>query len=89
MKSLVYDIAAEDREWALRKVLQNINTQVERASRAGVAIWFPMGDSNLRVVRLAARESNLLNSRCLFGVLWWRLYEKCGGEVVPRMPQCL
>ncbi|GAB4820846.1 hypothetical protein N2152v2_007892 [Parachlorella kessleri] len=53
----------EDREWALRKVLQNINTQVERASRTGVAIWFPMGDSNLRVVRLAARESNLLNSR--------------------------
>lgn len=38
-------------------------SQVEKASRSGVAIWFPMGDANLRVLRLASRESSLLNSR--------------------------
>lgn len=36
---------------------------------AGVAIWFPMGEANLRVVRLAPRESRLLNSRCAEGIL--------------------
>jgi hypothetical protein len=56
--------AAEDREWALRRALQQINMEIEKASRNSVAIWFPMGNSNLRVVRLAPRESRLLNSRC-------------------------
>lgn len=56
--------AAEDREWALRRALQQINAEIEKASRNGVAIWFPMGDTNLRVVRLSPRESRLLNSRC-------------------------
>ncbi|KAL4457452.1 hypothetical protein ABPG75_012317 [Micractinium tetrahymenae] len=53
----------DDRQWALRKALQQINVEIEKASRNGVAIWFPMGEANLRVVRLAPRESRLLNSR--------------------------
>ncbi|RMZ54893.1 hypothetical protein APUTEX25_000410, partial [Auxenochlorella protothecoides] len=53
----------EDREWALRQVLASINVQIEAASRKGVAVWFPMGTRARRVVRLAPRESNLLNSR--------------------------
>ncbi|PRW56340.1 phophatdylinositol 4-kinase [Chlorella sorokiniana] len=53
----------EDRQWALRRALQQINAEIEKASRNGVAIWFPMGEANLRVVRLAPRESRLLNSR--------------------------
>ena len=30
----------------------------------GVACWFPMGLRDERIVRLAAREASLLNSRC-------------------------
>jgi phosphatidylinositol 4-kinase B len=52
----------EEREWALRKALQRINTELERASKSGMAVWFPMGRHNQRVVRLAWRESSLLNS---------------------------
>jgi hypothetical protein len=57
--------AADDRQWALRRALQQINVEIEKASRNGVAIWYPLGEggANLRVVRLAARESRLLNSR--------------------------
>jgi len=55
---------AEDRHWALHKALTSINTEMDRASRSGVAIWWPMGRSlRQRVVRLAYRESRLLNSR--------------------------
>ncbi len=57
--------AADDRQWALRRALQQINVEIEKASRNGVAIWFPMGEADLRVVRLAPRESRLLNSRCV------------------------
>ncbi|KAL4540940.1 hypothetical protein Ndes2526B_g05495 [Nannochloris sp. 'desiccata'] len=54
----------EDRHWALHKALTSINTEMDRASRSGVAIWWPMGRSlRQRVVRLAYRESRLLNSR--------------------------
>ena len=54
----------EDREWALRKGLEEINREIEAASRSGVACWFPMGTRNERIVRLAAKEAQLLNSRC-------------------------
>lgn len=54
----------EDRQWALHKALTSINTEMDRASRSGVAIWWPMGRSlRQRVVRLAYRESRLLNSQ--------------------------
>ena len=53
----------EDREWALRRGLEEINKEIEAASRMGVACWFPMGTGDVRIVRLAAREAILLNSR--------------------------
>lgn len=55
----------EDREWALRNGLEEINKEIEAASRNGVACWFPMGTRNERIVRLATKEAQLLNSRCL------------------------
>lgn len=54
----------EDRQWALQKALHSINAEMDRAAKAGVAIWWPMGRSlQQRVVRLAYKESKLLNSR--------------------------
>lgn len=56
--------AAEDRQWALRRGLEEINKEIEAASRSGVAsCWFPMGTRNERIIRLAAKEASLLNSR--------------------------
>ena len=57
--------AQEDREWALKRGLDEINKEIEAASRADVACWFPMGTRDERIVRLAAKEAQLLNSRCL------------------------
>ena len=57
----------EDREWALKRGLDEINKEIEAASRADVACWFPMGTRDERIVRLAAKEAQLLNSRCLSG----------------------
>ena len=54
----------EDREWALKRGLDEINKEIEAASRADVACWFPMGTRDERIVRLAAKEAQLLNSRC-------------------------
>jgi len=56
--------AQEDRQWALMRGLEEINKEIEAASRSGVACWFPMGTRDERIVRLAAREATLLNSRC-------------------------
>ena len=56
-------LSQEDRQWALRKGLEEINKEIEHASRLGVACWFPMGSRNERIVRLAAKEAVLLNSR--------------------------
>ena len=54
----------EDRQWALQKALHSINIEMDRASTVGVGIWWPMGRSlRQRVVRLAHKESRLLNSR--------------------------
>ena len=55
----------EDREWALKRGLDEINKEIEAASRADVACWFPMGTRDERIVRLAAKEAQLLNSRCV------------------------
>lgn len=55
--------AQEDRQWALRKGLEEINKEIELASCSGVACWFPMGSRNERIVRLAGKEAVLLNSR--------------------------
>ena len=64
----------EDRQWALRRGLEEINREIERANRMGVACWFPMGSRDERIVRLAAREASLLNSRC--AVSW-----QCSADV--------
>lgn len=56
-------IPAEERPRALRHALDAINRDLEAASRRSVAVWFPMGPRNDRVLRLAAKESVLLNSR--------------------------
>jgi len=62
--SALASVVEEERQWALQKALRNINTEIERASRGGVAIWFPMARAApQRVIRLAFRESRLLNSR--------------------------
>ncbi len=62
--SALASVVEEERQWALQKALRNINTEIERASRGGVAIWFPMARAApQRVIRLAYRESRLLNSR--------------------------
>ena len=83
--------AAEDREWALRRALQQINVEIEKASRNSVAIWFPMGNSNLRVVRLAPRESRLLNSRCGAGGAAgrWRQQMWVAAAEAEGVPGCL
>jgi len=62
--SALTSVVEEERQWALQKALRNISTEIERASRGGVAIWFPMARAApQRVIRLAFRESMLLNSR--------------------------
>ncbi|GAX76345.1 hypothetical protein CEUSTIGMA_g3791.t1 [Chlamydomonas eustigma] len=53
----------EERQRALRSALDSINREIEYAARKNVAIWFPMGAHNERVLRLAAKEAVLLNSR--------------------------
>jgi len=59
-----FDWVQEDRQWALRRGLEEINKEIEAASRSGVAsCWFPMGTRNERIIRLAAKEASLLNSR--------------------------
>lgn len=62
--SYLTSFSEEERQWALHKSLRNINVEIDRASSAGVAIWFPMTRAApQRVIRLAYRESRLLNSR--------------------------
>lgn len=62
--SVLTSVSESERQWALHKALRNINTEIEKASAAGVAIWFPMTRAApQRVIRLAYRESRLLNSR--------------------------
>ena len=43
--------------------MEEINKEIELASRMGVACWFPMSARNERIVRLAGKEAILLNSR--------------------------
>jgi phosphatidylinositol 4-kinase len=61
--SSLVSFADQDRQWALQKFLGNLNAEIEKASSHGVAIWFPMTlGAPQRVVRLACKESRLLNS---------------------------
>ncbi len=60
----------EDREWALKRGLDEINKEIETASRADVACWFPMGMRDERIVRLAGKEAQLLNSRQVITHCW-------------------
>lgn len=53
----------EERQRALRNGLECINYEIEAAARKNVAIWFPMGTQNERVLRVTAKEAVLLNSR--------------------------
>ena len=53
----------DERQRALRSGLDSINREIESAARKDVAIWFPMGACNERVLRIAAKEAVLLNSR--------------------------
>ena len=55
-----------DRQFALQRGLEEINKEIDQAGRMGVACWFPMGNKNERIVKLAAKEAVLLNSRYLF-----------------------
>ena len=55
----------EDRQWALVKGLEHINSEIEAAARDGVVCWFPMGTRDERILRLPAKEAILLNSRWL------------------------
>ena len=65
------NILGEDRQVVLHKALQRINLEIDKASRKGVAIWFPSFQDHQRVVRLACRESTLLNSR--WGAVGWEV----------------
>ncbi|KAL6758986.1 hypothetical protein V8C86DRAFT_3133779, partial [Haematococcus lacustris] len=56
-------ISQEERHRALRLALEDINIELEQAALRGVAVWFPMGGRNERVLRIAAKEAVLLNSR--------------------------
>lgn len=56
-------LVQEDRRAALKVGLDGINSEIAVASRNGVAIWFPMGSRNERIVRLATKEATILNSR--------------------------
>ena len=57
------NFAHEDRQWALMRGLEDISAEIQAATRSGVAIWSPMGTGDDRIVRIAARECKLLNSR--------------------------
>ena len=57
------NFAHEDRQWALMRGLEDISQEIQAATKSGVAIWSPMGTGDDRIVRIAARECKLLNSR--------------------------
>ena len=60
-----------------------------------MAIWFPLGESDLRVVRLAYRESALLNSRWALRAVARacaavRLYAaQCRAVLLGQLSQCV
>lgn len=62
--SALASVVEGERQWALHKALRNINVEIDRATQSGVAIWFPMARAApQRLIRLAYRETRLLNSR--------------------------
>jgi hypothetical protein len=53
----------EERQRALRHGLEAINRDLNKQARQNVAVWFPLGSCNERVLRIVSREAVLLNSR--------------------------
>ena len=53
----------EERQRVLRSGLDSINREIDSATLQDVAIWFPMGSCNERVIRVVSKEAVLLNSR--------------------------
>jgi len=62
----------EERQRALRHGLEAINRDLNKQARQNVAVWFPLGSCNERVLRIVSKEAVLLNSR-----------EKVGGRRRP------
>ena len=48
---------------ALKRALMDINSEIDLCNANGVAVWFPMGCKNQRVLRLVPDEAVLLDSR--------------------------
>jgi len=48
---------------ALKRALMDINSEIDLCNANGLAVWFPMGCKNQRVLRLVPDEAILLNSR--------------------------
>ncbi|GMH36264.1 hypothetical protein BSKO_04132 [Bryopsis sp. KO-2023] len=53
----------EMRKKALCRALMDINAEIDLCSSKNVAVWFPMGAKNQRVLRLVANDAVILNSR--------------------------
>lgn len=53
----------EERQRALRHGLESINRDLCKQARQNVAVWFPLGSCNERVLRIVSKEAVLLNSR--------------------------
>lgn len=51
------------RKKALQQALMDINAEIDLCSSKNVAVWFPMGSKNERVLRLVANDAIILNSR--------------------------
>lgn len=51
------------RKKALQQALMDINAEIDLCASKNVAVWFPMGTKNERVLRLVANDAIILNSR--------------------------
>lgn len=61
--SHLVQLPQETRLKALKRALMDINSEIDLCNANGVAVWFPMGSKNQRVLRLVPDEAVLLNSR--------------------------
>jgi len=64
--SALAGFSPDDRLWALRRGLADINRELDEATAAGVAVWWPLGAAGgaaERVVRLVPSRARLLASR--------------------------
>jgi hypothetical protein len=73
--SVLTNFSQDERQKALRNGLEGINREIDTAASRDIAIWFPSSSlaglpkTNERVLRLAAKEAVLLNSREKVGVM--------------------